>query len=174
MMKEFIDYLESKSSPSLSTLMYLISGFLLLICFITKITSFRMRISLVDNIEWKRNINNDDKIVEITFFIVLGYILFYIVRKKLVYIYQEETEIKLRSIYANIYTLDDIFDLICSLFVLVFMLSVFIQMYNTEIMFITFKACVIYVVVTFKVFLFILCRFKVRNIEVIDKALKIR
>lgn len=173
-MKEFIDYLESKSRPSLSNLMYLISGSLLLICFVTKITSFRIGVSFIDNIEWKGNLNSDDKLVQITFLVVLGYILFHIVREKLVHIYQEETELKLRNIYVNIYTVGDILDLICSLIVLVFMLSVFIQMYNTEIMFISFKACSIYVVVIFKVFSFISFRFKVRNMEVIDKALNIR
>lgn len=169
--KEGIELLKHKNRPALSILLYLFSGMLALLSGISLISPFHINVGFLDNIAWKGSIGNDDLSIMITFEIIVIYFVFKIFKIAIIRYYQEKANSELRMIYARVYTIEDILDLLCAILCLFFMLSVFIQIYYAKILFISYKACLVYVLILSKDLNFCYRHFHVKNLRIIDNAL---
>lgn len=172
LMEEGIELLKCKNKPALSVLLYIFSGMIGLLSIISLISPFHINVGFLDNIVWKDNIANDDLLIKITFQIVVICFIFKILGRTIINFYQKKTNMEVRIIYVRVYTIEDILDLLCSIFCLLLMLSVFIQIYNTRILFISWKACFVYIWILSKVFDFWYRRFEVVNLKIIDNVLR--
>ena len=76
-----------------------------------------------------------------------------VVKKFLLCHFSKESNVKLKEVYANIYTVDDIIDLIMSVVLLLFIGCVLVQIYHTGILYTSMRAYFIYIVIAVK-FLF--------------------
>lgn len=170
--KTIIELLDRKDRPSVSTLIYLFCGFIEILCFISCISPVHFSWSLIDKVKWDSNLKSNDMIVKITFWILILYFMMYIIREITVRVFEGESNSKLRIIYANIYTIDDIVELFASIISLVFMIAVFVQMYKTQNLFVSNKSCMIYAVIAIKSGGFIVGCFRRHNLKVIDKVIK--
>ena len=98
----------------------------------------------MDNVEWKTNLDDKNILINIATASCVIYGIIYIIRKVIVRIFQEKNNAELRIIYANIYTADDIVELGNSILMLLCMITVFVQFYKTNILYISMKFILIY------------------------------
>lgn len=169
-LKDFIKIMDKKKI-ALSISLYLISAGFLLMCLIIYMLPFRIDVSFIDNIKWNANLNDNNFLINIAVVSCAIYLLEYIGRKVIVWICAEQGIVKMRNIYANIYTVNNIVELINSLLILLAVMTIFIQYYKTGILFLTGKSIVIYGVVLVKTGIFIVLHFRYKNLKIIDNVL---
>lgn len=138
-MVETIIKILNKKKMSLSTLLYLVSAGFILLCIIMRILPFPLEFAFMDNVEWKTNLDDKNILINIATASCVIYGIIYIIRKVIVCIFQEKNNAELRIIYANIYTADDIVELGNSILMLLCMITVFVQFYKTNILYISMK-----------------------------------
>lgn len=170
--KGIINLLGKEKRPFISTLIYLLCGLLGIVSLISIISPFHFNCSLIDGVEWNETLTDSAKIVSLTFAILIAYLIVYILRKTVVYAFKNIKNSQLRVIYSIAYTIDDIMELVAAIFALVFMISVFIQMYKTQTFFQSGKAYFIYVIIGIKCLDFIFNHFRAHNLKVIDNVIK--
>ncbi|MBQ6885039.1 MAG: hypothetical protein IJN56_04800 [Clostridia bacterium] len=167
----FKDLLEPQKRPSLSNIIYFVCGIIEIIIIISIISPFHISCDFMNNIEMNADISNTGCLIHIAFWGLLVYIIVREIRKKLFRAFPQKDESELRYFHAFIYVVDDIVDVFSSIFSLLFILAVFIQFYKTQVVFASFYACVIYVIVAVRFFALIGSRAFAKNLEIIDKAL---
>lgn len=171
-MVETIIKILNKKKMSLSTLLYLVSAGFILLCIIMRILPFPLEFAFMDNVEWKTNLDDKNILINIAIASCVIYGIIYIIRKVIVRIFQEKNNAELRIIYANIYTADDVVELGNSILMLLCMITVFVQFYKTNILYISMKFILIYGIILIKAGGFCILHFKRKNLENIDKVLK--
>ena len=165
-------FIEWEHKPCVSNIIYFIGGILGLLSIFSLISSFSISVNFLDKIILKLSLNDSSYAVQIPFVLTIIYLVVYITRKIIICVFQNESNKKLRAIYATMYTIDDVVDFFCSAFSLLFMFSVFIQIYNTGVLFVSYKAVAIYVLITIKTVAMLVVHFKVRNLKIIDGVIK--
>lgn len=172
MLKDVLEFIrDEEKRPSLSNIIYLLCGFIGMLCVFSLISPFHFSTAMLDEVSWTANLSNSDLIVQMSIGTLVLSFLVYIVKEVGVRIFQEKTDNKLRLIYATIYTIHDLVDLVGSIVLLFFITAVFIQVYKTRIMYVSFGACCIYVVIGFRTLKFLWYRFRAHNLKIIDRAL---
>ena len=168
--KAIVKILDRDNRPSLSKLMYLLCGLLGVFCLISMVSPFHFSWSLIDNVSWNANWADDNRVLNFAFLMTIIHI--FVLRKIVVRAFQNISNSELRIIYSMAYTIDDIVELIAAIFTLVFMFSVFIQMYKTQIFFQSGKAYFVYAITGINCVDFIFNHFRARNLKVIDNVIK--
>uniref|UniRef100_UPI00405600C9 hypothetical protein n=1 Tax=Acetatifactor sp. TaxID=1872090 RepID=UPI00405600C9 len=166
------DLLEEKARPSMSIIIYLVCGLIEILCIVSLISPFHFSMGFLDDVNRTGNIADNSLIVRVAFWSLVVYLLVCVVRKTIVRLFQEKNETLLRNVYAIVYTIDDLIDLIVAGASLVFMIAVFIQVYKDGTILLSFCTVCIYVAISIRFFSFLGCRFFVNNLKIIDGALK--
>lgn len=166
------DLLEEKTRPSMSIIIYLVCGLIEILCIVSLISPFHFSMGFLDDVNWTENIADNSLIVRVAFWSLIVYLLVCIVRKTIVRLFQEKNETLLRNVYAIVYTIDDLIDLIVAGASLVFVIAVFIQVYKDGTILLSFYALCIYVAILIRFLSFLGCRFFVNNLKIIDGVLK--
>ena len=169
--KAIVKILDRDNRPSLSKLIYLSCGLLGVICLISMVSPFHFSWSLIDNVSGDANWADDNSVLNITFWMVIAHLFVFVLRKIAVRVFQNISNSELRIIYSTAYTIDDIVEFVAAVFSLVFMFSVFIQMYKTQMLFQSGKAYFIYIIIGIKCMDFIFNHFRARNLKVIDNVI---
>lgn len=170
--KSIIQMFSKERRPFVSTLIYLIGGLLEVMSLISIVSPFHFGWSFIDEVNWNKNLTDNEKIVSLTCVILVVYLVVYILRKAIVYVFKNTTNSQLRVIYSIAYTIYDIVELIAAFFCCVFMISVFIQMYKTHIFFQSGKAYFIYGIIGIKCIDFSFNHLRIRNLKIIDSVIK--
>lgn len=166
------DLLEEKRRPSLSIIIYIVCGLIEILCIVSVISPYHFSIKYLDDVNFTGMVTDSDLIVRAAFGSMVIYLLVCIVRKIIVRLFQEKNDASLRKAYAIVYTIDDLVDLVVAGTSLVFIIAVFVQVYQSGTMFMSFYATCVYGVILFRVFAFLGYRFYVKNLAVIDSVLK--
>lgn len=170
--KAIVKILEQDNRPSLSKLIYLSCGLLGVISLISMISPFHFSWSLFENVSWNANWDSNNSVLNFTFEMLITHLCVFALRKITLHICKNTSNSKLRIIYSTAYTIDDIVELAAAILSLVFMFSVFIQMYKTQTFFQSGKAYFIYAIIGNKCINFIFNRFRVRNLQIIDSVIE--
>lgn len=165
------DSSELHKRPSISNIIYFLCGIIEIIIVISLLSPFHISCNFLDKIEMNTNVTNNDLFVRIAFWGLIVYIIVRVIRKILFYAFPQKDESELRYFHAAIYAIDDIIDALSALLSFLFVFAVFIQFYKSQIVFTSFFAWAIYIIVAIRFLAFIWARTFVKNLEVIDKAL---
>lgn len=172
MTKEIVDFLKQKDRPSISNLLYTLCGAIGILCLLSLIAPFNISLNFIEKIGWEWNLNDKSLFVTITHYILLSHVVVLILRYLAVHIFKNKPNCTIRKIYTFAYSIDDTIELISAVFSLLFVIAVFLQIYNTGVLFISKKSILVYIIVTIKTFLFIFNCFKARNLKIINKVLE--
>ena len=173
MLNDFLEFIrDEEKRPSLSNILFLLCGFIGILCAFSLISPFHFSTAILDKVSWKGSLSDKDLIVQMSIGVLVLRVLVYIIKEVGIHVFQEKLENQLRLIYATLYTISDIADLASSIILLFFIIAVFVQVYKTRIMFASFKACCIYVVIGVRFFAFLWYRFRARNLKIIDRVLQ--
>ena len=136
------------------------------------ISPYHFSIKFIDGVNFTGRVTDSDLIVRVAFRSMVIYLLVCIVRKIIVRLFQEKNDAFLRNAYAIVYTIDDLVDLITAVTSLVFIIAVFVQVYQSGTIFMSFYAIYVYGLILFRFFAFLGYRFYVKNLADIDSVLK--
>ena len=164
--------LTSKNKPYLSVLLYLASGIVECVGWISVVAPFNREIIFLNSVVWKRNLSDSEFIVQFAFWVTLLYWVFCCIRKCWIYLCTNEPSEKIRAIYMHLYTIDDLIDLVASVTALLLAITFFLQVYNTGIGFISLKSSIVYTWTVYRSLAFIYIRFKNHNLKIIDNTIK--
>ncbi len=170
--KEIIDWINRKDRCYVSTLAYILCAILVFLSVASTISPFSISISFIDNIVWKSNLTSTSLLVNITFIIDMLSLIVSFARNVALKKAEDLPNAKYKEKCSNYHTVDDIVDMfaaICSLF---FMISVFLQMYKTQVFFATFQSLIIYVFIVYKMLSNLWYIFKARNLSIIERVLE--
>lgn len=170
--KETVAWFKKKDRCYVSTLAYIFCGILSFFSVASLILPFTINISFIDNIVWKTDLTNNSSLVNVALMFAIISTLSSIVR----YCVIRKTDSLNNERYSNItaifHTIEDIVDLFASLFSLLFMIAVFLQIYNSQLFFLSPKTYVIYPFIAYRVLDYLWDLFKTRNLTIIKKALE--
>ena len=169
--KALLDFLKLDKRPAISKILYFACGIIGIFCIVCLIVPFDIDVIFLRDIRWNENLCDKDLLVESCFWIIIGHMFWSVVKKLLVCYFSKENNVKLKEAYANIYTVDDIMDLIMSVVLLLFIVCVLAQIYQTGILYMSIRACFIYIVIAFKFLSFVAYRFRANNLKVIGELL---
>lgn len=172
MINEIISLLEKKDRPFLSNIFYIISGIIMFAVLLLYILPFKFNVPLLNSIDIKLKLTNDELIVKITTIIVIVYIAIYVLRKILLRFSGKMDNNTFKNVFSNLYTIEDTLDFVASVFSVVFMFCVMVQFYKTSQFFTTKNAYFLYIFFGFKVSVFIIYKIYARNNSIINDVLK--
>lgn len=170
--KELIRLLKEKDRAFIATLIYIVCAVLSLLSFVAIILPFSVNISFMDNVTWKNSLEAGRLLLHITFAVCLINTVVCIVRWAIIKNLYNSSNQSFRRICGALYTIEDIVELISSLFALMFVLSVFVQIHKTLPPFLSAESVVIYLFVGWKFLSYLWNVFKSRNLKIIDEVLQ--
>lgn len=168
----FEKWMDRKNRPYISVINYVVSGVLLVFTAFSLISPFKCSIKFLDNIDWTRDLSNDDPIIQVVFALSILYVIIYVIKRMLLWALSTTSTNVYNYTYAVLETLCDIVDLCCSFAHLALCLSVFLQMYNSNTFFFSHKAVFLYLWVGAKSIDFVWRRFYIRNATIINSVSK--
>ena len=149
---------------------YILSGIIGVLCYISTIASFSCSSDFVDSIVWKVNLSNNDLVVYLPIIAASAYLLGLIIRYCVLRLINVED--KTRKFFVHLLTVVDMIDLLAAIGSLLFIVSVFLQMYNTGEIFSSAIAKVNYLWIAFNFVTLIYVRYANKNAKIIDNAIK--
>ena len=170
--KELIDWFKRKDRCYVSTLAYIFCGILSFFAVASLISPFSINVSFIDDITWKTNLTNNSPLVNVVLVLAITSTLSSIVRYCVIRKTDSLNNARYSNITAIFHTIEDIVDLFASLFSLLFMIAVFLQVYNRHLFFLSPKTYVIYPFIAYRVLDYLWYLFKTRNLNIIKKALE--
>lgn len=165
------DLLEHVKRPSLPNFVYFICGIIEIIIVLSMISPFHIKCDFMSKIEMNTNISNTDLFIRIAFGGLIVYFIVREIRNKLFRAFPQKDESELRYFHATLYTIDDIVDTFSSILSLLFISATFIYYYKTQVIFTSFIAWAVYIIVAIRFLALIGSRAFAKNLENIDKAL---
>ena len=166
------EFIKLKEKPYLSALLYLTSGMIGGIGCFSIVLPFSCSATFLDSIVWKRNLSDSEFVVQFAFWMTILYFSYYCIRKCWVHACTNKPSKEIRVIYTRLYAIDDLIDLVTSMASLLFVVSFFLQVYNTGTGFISKKAGVVYIWIAYKSLAFIYARFANHNLKIIDGVIE--
>ena len=170
--KELIEWFKRKDRSYVSTLAYILCGVLSFLAVASLISPFAINVSFIDDIVWKTDLTNNSTLVNAVLVLAIISALSTIVRYCVIRKTDSLNNAKYASITATFHTIEDIFDLFASLFSLLFMIAVFLQISHRHIPFLSSKAYMIYLFIVYRLFDYLWHLFESRNSAIIKKALE--
>ena len=162
--------INNKHKPHISVLVYFVSGIIGSICIVSNYAPFCCNSDFIDGIVLKENLSDLQFVVQFAILMITVQMIYIAIQNILL------TNIMVTRVncklFALLFTFGDLIDLLCSIASLLFILTVFIQMYHTGSVYLSSKAIVIYLWIAYKFFTFICARYTNKNIEIINNALK--
>ena len=168
--KEILRLLKDK--VYITTLIYIICAVLSLLSLVAIILPFSVNMSFMDNVTWKNSLGAGQLLLHITFALCLINTVVCITRRAIMINLYNLSNQSFRRICGVLYTIEDMVELISSLFALMFVLSVFLQIHKTQPPYLSAESVVIYIFVGWKFSNYLWNVFRSRNLEIIDKALQ--
>lgn len=162
-------YFEEKQAPYLSVCSYLTAGAIGVLCCISQIAPFSCRSEFIDSIVWSSNLERTDFVVIFPLITIILYIIYLCIRKCVLRTF-EITKKNYKPV-VHLIAVGDMLDLLASIASLLFMVSVFLQMYHTGSIFISDIAVVAYGWTAYKFLAFFYVRFANKNVEIINNTL---
>jgi len=166
----FDHLLNSKHKPYISVLLYLISGIIGGICVVSNYTPFYCSSEFIDNVILMECLSDSQLIVQFPIWMIIIQIIHSVLQSILLNVFEVTTDNQ--KWFTRLFTIGDLIDLLCSIASLLFMASVFIQMYHTGSIYLSCNAKVIYIWVAYKFLAFMYARYANKNIEIIKNSIK--
>ena len=163
---------KAKNKPHVSTLTYILSGAIGILSGVSLVAPFHCSTSFLDAIAWDENLTDKSIVVQLAFIASLTYIVYVLIRSCLARLYQGAPATKFRRIYTFLYTVDDVIDLASAATSLLFMISVFLQIYNTGLLFVSRKSIAIYTWIAIRTISFVARRFAYQNAKIINNIIE--
>ena len=101
MINEIIRLLEKKDRPFLSNIFYIISGIIMFAVLLLYILPFKFNVPLLNSMDIKLKLTNDELIVKITTIIVIVYIAIYVLRKILLRFSGKMDNNTFKNVFSN-------------------------------------------------------------------------
>ena len=159
-----------KERRYLSATCYILSGIIGLLCCISTIAPFSCSSDFVDSIVWKVNLSNNALVVYLPFISALAYLTGLLIRYCVLHLINVED--KTRKLFVHLLTVIDMIDMFASIVSLLFIVSVFLQMYNTGEIFSSVISWINYSWIAFNFVTLIYVRYANKNAKIIDNAIK--
>ena len=159
-----------KERRYVSATCYILSGMIGLLCCISTIAPFSCSSDFVDSIVWKVNLSNNNFVVYLPTVAASAYLLGLVIRHCVLRLI--EVEDKTRKFFVHLLTVVDIIDLFAAIGSLLFIVSVFLQMYNTGEVFASTIAIINYSWIAFNFATLIYVKYANKNAKIIDNAIK--
>ena len=159
-----------KERRYLSATCYILSGMIGLLCCISTIAPFSCSSDFVDSIVWKANLSNKDFVVYLPLTAALAYLTGLLIRYCV--LHSIDVEDKTRKLFVHLFTVVDMIDMLAAIASLLFIVSVFLQMYNTGELFSSAIARINYSWIAFNFVTLIYVRYANKNAKIIDTAIK--
>ena len=170
---KMIEFLfKGKNRPHISVLIYVFSCAIGVLSATSLITPFHCNADFLDVINWEQNLSDDSTVIQLASGTTLAYIVYCVIRKLFLYFYRMESDARFIQIYTILYTIDDILDLIAAASSFLFIVSVFLQIYNTGILFTSNSATVVYTWIAIRASVFVIRKIAHRNEKLVRDALK--
>jgi len=161
--------LNSKHKPYISVLLYLISGIIGGICVVSNYAPFSCSSEFIDNIILKESLSDSQLVVQFAIWMIIIQLIHSVIQSILLNIFEATTDNQ--KWFTHLFTIGDLIDLLCSIASLLFMATVFIQMYHTGSIYLSGNAKVIYIWVAYKFLAFIYARYANKNVEIIKNSI---
>ena len=165
-----IEFMDRKNRPSIANLFFLVCGVLEILSFLSTITPFHISVTILDEIMWEKMLAEGDLLVNITFGVFILYGIICVVRRGITNAMREKRNSEIREIFAKVHAYSDVAELLCAIVSLVFIFSVFVQVYKASDLFISNKACIVYLLIGYKAYDFLFQYSKFKNLEIIDRV----
>lgn len=159
-------------------LIYVFCGIFEAAYFVYIIFPFKININQLiklEILEWfqiEALLNYDMLLVKVALWSIIAHIVTYVVKGLVLYFKQYQNDNDYAKIAAVWYTVCDLVDLIGALMVLIFLQAVFIQYYQTGVLFCSNSAKFIYFIIAFRTTKFIICRHHASNLKLIYVAIE--
>lgn len=158
-----------KERRYLSATCYILSGIIGVLCCISTIAPFSCSSDFADSIVWKVNLSNKDLVVYLPLISVLAYLAGLLIRYCVLHLI--DVEDKTRKLFVHLLTVVDMIDMLTAIASLLFIVSVFLQMYNTGEIFTSVIAWINYSWIAFNFVTLIYVRYANKNAKIIDTAI---
>lgn len=143
--KEVVNkYIDKKQKPYISVIVEFCSGLICILCVLTLLAPFSISVVFLDKINWKMDLHESSSILSFALGAIAMQLAYCVITKVVMRKYHTNKNKDLLRVYTPLFTIGDIVDTIASLFIFVFMLAVFLQLYHTGIMYIGGKALLVY------------------------------
>lgn len=172
MLKEIFDIVEKKERPTLSKLIYLLTGMIMLTEIFLKIAPFKISIPFLENLVLVNHIEGNSPAVIILFWVWVIYISSLVLRKVILRCYSNVSDDEFGKICIIVYSICDVLDFIASVLSFAFIIFIAVQIYKTNIVLLTGKVIFIYVMIMFQFFDFIIFRIYHKNKKIVWNSLK--
>lgn len=164
----FEKMLKNENKLYASVWFYIFSGVIGGLCLITQIVPFRCSSSLIDSIVWNGTLSDTSLVVWLSFALILLRVIYYWIRYEI--LHRQNVTKDNRVFIRHVLSVEDMIDLLTSTMNLLFMVSVFLQMYNTGELFISILSTVIYLWIVYHIVTLIFVRFESKNEKIISNS----
>ncbi len=159
-------------NKNVSAVIYLTSGLVGILAVLSLVMPFSCSADFLDSIVLKRNLSDSEFTLKFAFYTIImcmvsGSARWVVIRK-----FTYESNKKIRHVYTHAYALDDIVDLTTAVASLLFIISVFLQIYHTGMPFVSMKAGAVYIWVLYKFLRLLYVFFANSTLKIIDKVCK--
>ena len=181
MMEKIFDFFHKWNKVNrhmIPNLIYVFCGIFEVAYFVYIIFPFKININKLiklEILEWfqiETLLNYDMLLVKITFRSIIAHMVTYVVKGLVLYFKQYQNDNDYAKIAAFWYTVCDLVDLIGALMVLFLLQAVFIQYYQTGVLFCSNSAKFIYFIIAFRTIKFIIRRHHASNLKLICVAIE--
>ena len=162
-------FFKEKQTPYLSVGCYLLAGAIGVLCCISQVAPFSCSSEFIDSIVWKGDLAQTDFVVIFPIITIALYIVCLGIRKRMLRKF-EITKENYKP-FVHLIAVEDMLDLLAGIASLLFMISVFLQMYHTGIVFVSNVTLITYAWTAYKFLAFFYCRFANKNVQIINNAL---
>ena len=170
--KEVVNkYIDKKQKPYISVIVEFCSGLICILCVLTLLAPFSISVVFLDKINWKMDLHESSSILSFALGAIAVQLAYCVITKEVMRKYHTNKNKDLLRVYTPLFTIGDIVDTIASLFIFVFMLAVFLQLYHTGIMYIGGKALLVYCWITARAILLPYRYYYSRNQLLLKKVL---
>lgn len=170
MLKEIFDIVEKKERPTLSKLIYLLTGMIMLTGIFLKIAPFKLSIPFLENLV--NHIKDNSAIVIILFWVWIIYIGSLVLRKVIIRCSSNVSDDDFGKTCIILYSICGVLDFITSVLSFAFIIFIAVQIYKTNIVLLTGKVIFIYVMIMLQCFDFIVFRIYNKNKKIVWNSLK--
>ncbi len=168
-----IEILKFNNRPFISKILYCISCTLLVLTIIINNGLVILDFNWLNKVKLMRQLSDNESIIKIAVIMGIIHIVFTCSKKCILHIFKDQPEEKLYNKYAIIYSIDDVIDLLSSIVICSFMVSVFIQIYKTGVFFSSIGAIFIYVIVVVETLKLIYMKFYGHSKNIINNVLEV-
>lgn len=162
-------FINDKHGTSISVLCYLLAGAIGIICGVSFVAPFYCRSEFLDSIIWRGNLENTDFVVIFSLVSIILYLICIGIRRFVLRIV--DVTMENYKLIVHLITIEDMFDLLAGVASLLFLFSVFLQMYHTGNLFVSDLAVFIYLWTAYKFLAFFYDRFASKNMQNVNNLI---